>query len=66
MNPWGHTRLSPSSKINYAPKLSQHIKARHGPSIKAGQREILPVWAAAGARAFTVSLRAVRRQARSR
>lgn len=61
MNPRGHTRLSPSSKIHR--KLYCHVKARHGlskPGIKAGQREILPVWAAAGARAFAVSLCAVR------
>lgn len=69
MNPWGHTCLSPSSKINDAQKLSHHVKARRSPSnqaIKAGQKEILPVWAAAGARAFAVSPCAVRRQARSR
>lgn len=69
MNPWGHTCLSPSSKINDAQKLSCHVKARCGPSnhsIKAGQRKIPPVWAAAGARAFTVSPYAVRQQAHSK
>lgn len=54
----GDTHKSVSQQQNPQKALLPH-KARHGPSnqgIKAGQREILLLWAAAGAKAFAVSL----------